>query len=52
MTYTFVILGVLFITGSMELKAKRKIHAIISIIAALFILFVAIYIFLSNKQII
>lgn len=46
MPYTFIILGMLFlITGSLELKAKREINAIISILAALFILFVAIYIF-------
>ena len=46
MPYTFIILGVLFlITGSVELKAKREINAIISILAALFILFVAIYTF-------
>jgi len=40
MPYMFFILGMVFlITGSVELKAKRKTSAIISILATLFILF-------------
>lgn len=46
MPYIFLFLGVLFlITGSVELKAKRKINAIISILVAPIMFFVAIYTF-------
>lgn len=46
MPYALIVLGVLsLITGSVEIKAKRKTGGIISIIAAAFTLFVAIYTF-------
>ena len=49
--YMFLILGMMFlITGSVELKAKRKTSAIISIFAAPFMFFVAIYTFWANRH--
>ena len=45
---TLFALGVLtLITGIVEFKAKRKTNAIISILAAAFVIFVTIYIFWS-----
>ena len=46
MPYMFLILGIIFlITGSVELKAKRKTSAIISILATPFMFLVAMYTF-------
>ncbi len=50
MPYMFFILGMMFlITGGVELKAKRKTSAIISILATPFMFFVAIYTFWANR---
>lgn len=46
MPYVLMIMGVnSFVTGNMELKAKRKTNAIFSFFAGTFAFFVGIYIF-------
>lgn len=49
MPYTLFVMGVLYlVTGSQELQAKRKTNAITSIFAGAFVLFVAIYTFITS----
>ena len=49
MPYTLLVMGVLsFVTGSIELQAKRKTNALISIFAGAFTFFVGIYTFITG----
>ena len=45
----FVLGGILLLSGSLEFKANRKVNGLISFLTAAFILFVAIYTFITYR---
>lgn len=46
----FVLGGILLLSGSLELKEKRKANGVMSFLIAAFVLFVAIYTFLTYSS--